>query len=74
MRRRDFVRAIASSAVAWPLAARAQEPGRHYRIVYLTPQPPARCPPLVAAFFDESSRNGFERRAKNSTILPEGFR
>lgn len=70
MRRRDFVWAIVSSTVAWPLAARAQGPGRHYRIGILTPSP--RQSPAVAAFLDELSRNGFDA-GQNLIILPGGF-
>lgn len=70
MRRRDFVKAIVSSAVGWPLAAGAQEPGRNYRIGILTPSP--RESPAVAAFLDELRRNGFVE-GQNLTILPGGF-
>jgi len=36
VRRRDFIKAIAGSAVAFPIATRAQQPGRlHHVVVFL---------------------------------------
>jgi hypothetical protein len=37
MRRRDFIAAAGSTAVLWPLAARAQQPDRVRRIGVLMP-------------------------------------
>ena len=52
MRRRDFVKAIASSSVAWPLAARAQQTDQFRRVGVLmnvSPEHPEG-QPFVAAF------------------------
>jgi putative tryptophan/tyrosine transport system substrate-binding protein len=56
LRRREFI-ALVGGAIAWPLAARAQEAARNYRVGGLTPS--ARDAPHYVALFDELRRLGF---------------
>ena len=69
MRRRDFITGIAVSTVM-PLAARAQEPGRIYRLAFLVPSP--RQAPATIALFDELRRNGYIE-GQNLVVIPDGF-
>lgn len=70
MKRREFITLIGGTAAAWPLAARAQEPGRIYHIGFLIPTPRDR-PPIVA-LFDELRLNGFVEN-QNLKVVPDGF-
>jgi putative tryptophan/tyrosine transport system substrate-binding protein len=69
MRRRDFIRA-GGAALAWSPAARAQEPGRTYRLGIITGA--ARSAPRMAAFFDELKTLGFVE-GQNLKIVAGGF-
>jgi putative ABC transport system substrate-binding protein len=70
MRRREFIRLFGATAVTWPLAAQAQEPGRVYRLAFVVPSP--RQGPAVITFFDELRRNGFIE-GQNLAVVPDGF-
>jgi hypothetical protein len=70
MRRREFITLIGGAAAAWPLAARAQEPSRTYRIGFLIRAP--RNTPFADAAFDELRVNGFID-GQNLIVLPGGF-
>jgi putative tryptophan/tyrosine transport system substrate-binding protein len=50
MYRRDFIKVVAGSAVTWPVAARAQQPGKIFRIGYLGVSSPSLEPHYVEAF------------------------
>ena len=70
MKRRAFITLLGGAAAAWPLAARAQEPGRTYRLGFLNPSP-RQAPPMLA-LFDELRLNGFIE-GQNLLALPGGF-
>jgi len=60
MRRREFMAVVggaAASSVSWPLAARAQQAGRTYRLGILHNQGPQA--PQFPPFYDELRRHGF---------------
>jgi putative ABC transport system substrate-binding protein len=69
MRRRDFI-VLGGAALAWPLATRAQEPGRTYRLGIMTGA--ARAAPRMAAFFDELKVFGFVEE-QNLNVVAGGF-
>jgi putative ABC transport system substrate-binding protein len=69
MRRRDFI-VLGGAALAWPLAARAEEPGRTYRLGIMTGA--ARAAPRMAAFFDELKVFGFVE-GQNLDVVAGGF-
>jgi putative tryptophan/tyrosine transport system substrate-binding protein len=70
MKRREFMTLLGGAAAAWPLAARAQDNGRTYRLGFLLPT--TRQSPPVEALFDELRLNGFVE-GKNLTVVPGGF-
>ena len=70
MERREFMVLLGGALAAWPRTARAQEPGRIYRLGFLFP--PARESPAVAAVFDELRLNGFAE-GQNLVVVSSAF-
>jgi putative ABC transport system substrate-binding protein len=69
--RRQFFRLLGSAtASALPLSAKAQQPGRTYRLGFLIPV--TRDAPAIGAFLDELRIHGFVE-SENLAILPGGF-
>jgi putative tryptophan/tyrosine transport system substrate-binding protein len=69
MRRRDFI-TLLGGAAGWPAVAHAQEPGRIYRVGFLSQF--GRQTPQVLAFFDELQASGFIE-GHNLAVLPDSF-
>jgi putative ABC transport system substrate-binding protein len=67
MRRRKFITLFGGTALAWPLAARAQELGRIYRLGVLSFNPRTRTVPYYDAMFNELRRLGFAE-GQNLTV------
>lgn len=68
MKRREFLGVVAGAA--WPATARAQAPGRIYRIGYMATTP--RRPPTFAILLDELRLAGFVE-GQNLTVLEGGY-
>src|SRR6516162_7182181 len=58
MRRRAFI-TLLGGAAAWPLAVRAQQPGKVYRIGFLANDPSIPTQPVGQAFLDGLRESGF---------------
>ena len=71
MKRREFIGLVGGAAIALPLGARAQEPGRIYRLAVVISS--GRDEPPTAAFLDELREQGFVE-GKNLEFIPGGFR
>ncbi|MGB8670981.1 MAG: ABC transporter substrate-binding protein [Pseudolabrys sp.] len=71
MKRREFIGLVGGAAIALPLGARAQEPGRIYRLAVVISS--GRDEPPTAAFLDELREQGFAE-GKNLEFIPGGFR
>jgi putative ABC transport system substrate-binding protein len=70
MRRRQFITLIGGAAAAWSFAARAQEPGRIYRLGELHVSP--RSDPWNIALFDAVKPDGFIE-GQNLVVDDHGF-
>ena len=56
---RQFIMLLGGAAASWPLAARAQQPGKIHRIGFLANDPAIPTQPAGQAFLDGLQENGF---------------
>src|ERR1700747_3078781 len=70
MKRREFITLLGGTAAAWPVAARAQQVGRTYRLGFVSAAP--RDEAWYTAFFEELRGLGFIE-GQNLTVIPGGF-
>ena len=66
MKRREFISLVGGATLTWSLSARAQEPGRVYRLALVLPV--GRDEPASLAFLDELRIQGFVE-GKNLVIV-----
>src|SRR5262245_53173090 len=57
--RREVITLLGGAAAAWPLASRAQQPGKVYRIGFLANDPAIPTQPAGSAFLDGLRESGF---------------
>lgn len=75
MKRRDFLGVLGGAVAAWPLAARAQESPRVYRIALISPAVPTSAfggQPLFQAFFKELRRLGYDEGRNLAVVRYSG--
>ena len=72
MDRRQLIALLGGATLAWPAGLYAQQPGRTYRLGFLTNQPRDPPNPQRAAMLEELGRHGFVE-GQNLTIDPDGF-
>ena len=68
IRRRELVLALGGAAVAWPLAARAQQAAKALQVGFLYPGPQTAAVPRMAAYLSGLQAGGF--RAEQFTLVP----
>jgi putative tryptophan/tyrosine transport system substrate-binding protein len=68
--RRHLIALLGGAIFAWPLELRAQQPGRTYRLGFLTANP--RSSPQYDALYEELGRRGFIE-GQNLMVDPRGY-